>query len=118
MIKLCTCKVPMNNNQPITAQSSTTPRADLLLEIEQTPEEYLPELLQFVRLFRQSVTMKQTSLNQWENAINEINPTDIVRQQERKTNIKKLFESWNELDDEQEQQETLEIIDSMKGISI
>ncbi|GAX39062.1 hypothetical protein NIES4075_00130 [Tolypothrix sp. NIES-4075] len=36
----------MNNNQPITAQSSTTPRADLLLEIEQTPEEYLPELLQ------------------------------------------------------------------------
>lgn len=43
--------------------------------------------------------MKQTTLNQWENAINEINPNDIVRQQERKTNIKKLFELWNELDD-------------------
>lgn len=75
-------------------------------------------MLQFVRLFRQSVTMKQTSFNQWENAINEINHTDTVKQQGRKTNIKKLFESWNELDEEQEQQESLEIIESMKGISI
>ncbi|MBC6431177.1 hypothetical protein FM036_10270 [Nostoc sp. HG1] len=108
----------MNNNQPITAQSSTTHRADLLLEIEQTPEEYLPELIQIVRLFRQSITMKQTSLNHWENAINTINHSDAIRQQERKTSIKKLFESWNELDDQQEQQETLEIIESMKGISI
>ncbi|MCW5317328.1 hypothetical protein GTQ43_27050 [Nostoc sp. KVJ3] len=108
----------MNNNQPLTAQSSTTARADLLLEIEQTPAEYLPDLLQFVRLFRQSVTLKQTSLNQWENAINEINCSDAVKQQDRKTNIKKLFELWNELDEEQEQQETLEIIESMKGISI
>lgn len=108
----------MNNHQPITAQSSTTPRAELLLEIEQTPEEYLPELLQFVRLFRQSVMMKQTSLNNWENAINEINHSDAVKQQERKTNIKKLFESWNELDEQEEQQKTLEIIESMKGIYI
>jgi hypothetical protein len=108
----------MNNNQPVTSQSSTTPRADLLLEIEQTPEEYLPELLQFVRLFRQSVTMKGTSLNDWENAINEINHSDTVKQEQRKTSMKKLFDSWNELDEEQEQQQTLEIIESMKGISI
>lgn len=108
----------MNNNQPITAQSSTTPRAELLLEIQQTPEEYVPELLQIVRLFRQSVTMKKTSLNNWENALNEINQSDAVKQQERKTNIKKIFESWNELDEQKEQQQTLEIIESMKGISI
>ncbi|WP_445627826.1 hypothetical protein [Nostoc sp. DSM 114167] len=68
----------MNNNQPLTAQSSTTPRAALLLEIQQTPEEYLPELLQIVRLFRQSMTMKQTSLNNWENALNEINHTIFI----------------------------------------
>ncbi|MEH1808120.1 hypothetical protein [Nostoc sp.] len=98
--------------------SATTPRTELLLEIQQNPEEYVPELLQIVRLFRQSLTMKQTSFNQWENAINEINHTDTVKQQGKKTNIKKLFESWNELDEEQEQQETLEIIESMKGISI
>ncbi|MDZ7969210.1 MAG: hypothetical protein V7K53_25055 [Nostoc sp.] len=108
----------MNNNQPLTAQSSTTPRAELLLEIQQTPEEYVPELLQIVRLFRQSVRMKQTSLNNWEDALNEINQSDAVKQQERKTNIKKIFESWNELDEQEEQQQTLEIIESMKGISI
>ncbi|MBD0385976.1 MAG: hypothetical protein ICV54_05430 [Nostoc sp. C3-bin3] len=108
----------MNNNQPFTPKSSITPRAELLLEIQQTPEEYVPELLQIVRLFRQGVTMKQTSLNNWEDAIHEINQSDAVKQQERKTNIKKIFESWNELDEEQEQQETLEIIESMKGISI
>jgi predicted Zn-dependent protease len=105
----------MNNNQPSTAQSSTTPRADLLLEIEQNPEEYLPELLQFVRLFRQSVTIKR-SLNQWENAINEINYSDTVKQQERKTNIKKLFDSWNELDEQEEQQQTLEILESFMKV--
>lgn len=55
----------INNHQSITAKSSATPRNDLFLEIDQTPEEYIPELLQIVRLFRQSVTIKQTSLKNW-----------------------------------------------------
>jgi hypothetical protein len=105
----------INNYQSITAKSLAKPRNDLLLEIEHTPEEYIPELLQIVRLFRQSVTMKQTSLKNWENAINEINESDAIKKEHRKTNIKRLFESWNELHD---QQETLEIIESMNGISI
>jgi hypothetical protein len=46
----------INNYQSITAKSLAKPRNDLLLEIEHTPEEYIPELLQIVRLFRQSVT--------------------------------------------------------------
>jgi hypothetical protein len=46
----------INNDQSITAKSSAKPGNDLLLEIEHTPEEYIPELLQIVRLFRQSVT--------------------------------------------------------------
>jgi len=108
----------INNHQSITAKSSAKSRNDLLLEIEHTPEEYIPELLQIVRLFRQSVTMKQTSLKNWENAINEINESDAIKKEDRKTNIKRLFESWNELDDQQEQQETLEVIESMNGISI
>jgi hypothetical protein len=108
----------INNHQSITAKSSAKPRNDLLLEIEHTPEEYIPELLQIVRLFRQSVTMKQTSLKNWENAINEINESDAIKKEHRKTNIKRLFESWNESDDQQEQQETLEIIESMNGILI
>ncbi|MBD2292336.1 hypothetical protein H6G06_02280 [Anabaena sphaerica FACHB-251] len=108
----------INNPQSITAKSSATPRNDLFLEIDQTPEEYIPELLQIVRLFRQSVTIKQTSLKNWENAINEINESDVIKKEHRKANIKRLFESWNESDDQQEQQETLEVIESMNGISI
>jgi len=108
----------INNHQSITAKSSAKPRNDLLLEIEHTPEEYIPELLQIVRLFRQSVTMKQTSLKNWENAINEIDESDAIKKEHRKTNIKRLFESWNESDDQQEQQENLEVIESMNGISI
>ena len=108
----------INNHQSITAKSSAKPRNDLLVEIEHTPEEYIPELLQIVRLFRQSVTMKQTSLKNWENSIKEIDESDAIKKEHRKTNIKRLFESWNESDDQQEQQENLEIIESMNGISI
>jgi hypothetical protein len=36
----------------------TKQRPDLLTEIQETPEEYIPELLNFVRLFRQSMMVK------------------------------------------------------------
>jgi hypothetical protein len=98
------------NNYKITA---TKPRLDLLTEIEQTPEEYIPELLNFVRLFRQSVLTKQTSINAWDNAINQINNSE-----QNPEKIKQLFESWAELDDENEQKETLKIIESLEGVSI
>ncbi|BAZ81184.1 hypothetical protein PN497_02830 [Sphaerospermopsis kisseleviana CS-549] len=51
-------------------------------------------------------------------AINEINKSDAIKKEDRKNNIKRLFESWNESDDQQEQQENLEIIESMNSISI
>ncbi|CAD5951632.1 hypothetical protein [Planktothrix agardhii] len=100
----------MMDNYKITA---TKQRLDLLTEIEETPEEYIPELLNFVRLFRQSMLTKQTSINDWDNAINQINNSD--QNQEK---IKQLFESWAELDDENEQKETLKIIESLEGVSI
>ncbi|WP_226889120.1 hypothetical protein [Nostoc sp. MG11] len=31
--------------------------------------------------------------------MNEINHSDVVKQQERKTKIKRLFDSWNQLDE-------------------
>lgn len=100
----------MMNNYKITA---TKQRLDLLTEIEQTPEEYIPELLNFVRLFRQSMLTKQTSINAWDNAINQINNGE-----KNPEKIKQLFESWAELDDENEQKETLKIIESLEGVSI
>ncbi|WP_313707426.1 hypothetical protein [Planktothrix agardhii] len=100
----------MMDNYKITA---TKQRLDLLTEIEETPEEYIPELLNFVRLFRQSVLTKQTSINAWDNAINQINNGE-----KNPEKIKQLFESWAELDDENEQKETLKIIESLEGVSI
>ncbi|MGL5132213.1 MAG: hypothetical protein ACRC78_06770 [Planktothrix sp.] len=100
----------MMNNYKITA---TNQRLDLLTEIEQTPEEYIPELLNFVRLFRQSMLTKQTSINAWDNAINQIKNSE-----QNPEKIKQLFESWAELDDENEQKETLKIIESLEGVSI
>jgi hypothetical protein len=66
-----------------------------------------------VRLFRQSVLTKQTSINAWDNAINQINNSE-----QNPEKIKQLFESWAELDNENEQKETLKIIESLEGVSI
>jgi hypothetical protein len=93
--------------------TATKQRLDLLMEIEQTPEEHIPELLNFVRLFRQIMIAKQTSINAWDNAINQINNSD-----QNPEKLKNLFESWAELDDETEQQETLKIIESLESVSI
>ncbi|MBD2483004.1 hypothetical protein [Planktothrix sp. FACHB-1365] len=98
------------DNYKITA---TKQRLDLLTEIEQTPEEYIPELLNFVRLFRQSLLTKQISINAWDNAINQINNSE-----QNSEKIKQLFESWAELDDKNEQKETLKIIEFLEDVSI
>ena len=49
-------------------------------EIEKTPDEYLPTLLEIVRLFRETVTLKPAELSfrqGWEEAMNgELLPID------------------------------------------
>ncbi len=49
-------------------------------EIDQTPDEYLPALLEMVRLFREAVTLKPAELSfrqGWEEALNgELLPLD------------------------------------------
>jgi len=81
--------------------------AKLTLEIQQTPQEYLPNLLQIVRLFRESVTLKRA-------------PSDIAEQKAATENLeanrlaqqhkalKELTTLWIEEGDEQEQTETWE----------
>jgi hypothetical protein len=102
----------MNNSQITT----TKQRLDLLTEIDQTPEEHISDLLKIVRLFRQSILIKPTSLNAWAHAINQINNSE--QEQQKKEKIKQLFQSWSELDDENDQKETLKIIESLQGVSI
>jgi hypothetical protein len=53
------------------ADRTTAVLEQLMQEIEQTPQEYLPNLLQLVRLFRESVVLKpaETSFRQeWQQA--------------------------------------------------
>ncbi len=102
----------MNNSQ-VTA---TKERLDLLSEIEQTPEEYMPELLIIVRLLRQTAIAKKTSITAWDNAIKQLDDSD--REVEKQERIKQLFQSWLELDERIEQKETLKVIELIEGVSI
>ena len=63
----------MMANQEFVVESNRTTAVSeqLMQEIEQTPQEYLPNLLQLVRLFRQSVTLKPAEVNfrqEWQEA--------------------------------------------------
>jgi uncharacterized damage-inducible protein DinB len=83
--------------------------AKLLLEIQQTPEEYLPNLLQIVRLFRESITMKPVRSDASEqNATPETLETNRLAQQHKA--LKELTRQWIEEGDEQEQTETWEYL--------
>ncbi|MFP5272180.1 hypothetical protein [Coleofasciculus sp.] len=95
--------------------------AKLILEIQQTPEEYLPNLLQIVRLFRESVTMKSVRSQVSEQAMDEIKNPDPVKKSVRQIALSELLRSWREEGDEQEQKETWEILEKAldeDGVSI
>jgi hypothetical protein len=55
------------------------------------------------------------SEHNWENALEQLK-TDTPENQAE--NIKRLFDSWDQFDDEQEQKETLEIIQSIEKVTI
>ena len=59
--------------------------------------------------------IQEDSVNNWQIAINKIGKKNKIEQQE---NIEKLFDSWDNLDEEQEQKETLDIIQSLEDVSI
>lgn len=83
--------------------------AKLILEIQQTPEEYLPNLLQIVRLFRESVTMKRVRSDASEQkATPETLEANRLAQQHKA--LKELTRLWIEEGDEQEQTETWEYL--------
>jgi hypothetical protein len=82
----------------------------LLLEIQQTPEEYLPNLLQIVRLFRESVTIKPVRSNASAKAMDDIKNPDPVKKTVQQIALSELLRKWEEEGDEQEQTETAEIL--------
>lgn len=103
----------MNNWPTIPTQQ----RLDLLEAIGQIPEEYIPELLKLVHSFSQTA-IKKNSVNNWNDAVARINSHDNIQNQLKQKRIQEMFQYWSDLDDKQEQQETLKIIESMERISV
>ena len=83
--------------------------AKLILEIQQTPEEYLPNLLQIVRLFRESVTMKAapSDISDQKGTTENLEANRLAQQHKA---LKELTRLWIEEGDEQEQTETWEYL--------
>ncbi|TYQ26702.1 hypothetical protein PseudUWO311_11380 [Pseudanabaena sp. UWO311] len=67
---------------------------------------------------RQQRITKSLSTNAWDDAMSEINNCNPEKQNLRRQRINQLFTTWAILDSEDEQKETLEIIESVEGISI
>jgi hypothetical protein len=109
-----------NSPQDKSAAHDNHVLAKLLLEIQQTPEEYLPNLLQIVRLFRESVTLKAVR-SPASKAMDEIKNPDPVKKTVQKIALSELLRKWEEEGDEQEQTETAEILKKAleeSGVSI
>ncbi|PZO44588.1 MAG: hypothetical protein DCF19_02245 [Pseudanabaena frigida] len=96
----------------------TKQRLELLEAITQTPEEYIPELLDFVHFFHQQRITKSSSASAWDNAMSEINNSNPEKQNLRRQRINQLFTTWTVLDSEDEQKEALKVIESVEGVSI
>jgi hypothetical protein len=58
----------------------------------------------------------QVTNNSWNHAINQIGNLD--NNDRRRERIKQVLQSWAELDDENEQKETLKVIESAERVSI
>lgn len=76
----------------------------LLQEIQQIPKEYWPNLLQIIRLFRESVNGDKPASVLLEKQAIEITP---AQQYEA---LSQLIQSWVDEGDEQEQTETAEYL--------
>lgn len=96
----------------------TKQRLELLDAIEQTPEEYTPELLNFIHFFHQQRITKSSSASAWDVAMSEINRSNLEKLNLRRQRINQLFTTLAVLDSEDEQKEALKIIESVEGISI
>lgn len=61
------------------------------------------------------IKLQNQSFDDWKKAIDQIGKINKLNQRD---NIQKLFDSWDELNHEEEQKETLKIIQSLEGVSI
>jgi len=106
------------------ASSVSPPKASmewLVLEIDKIPQAYWPNLLEIIRLFRESVMIKGEPVDAWEKVKYDLNNPDPVVDAARQKALSEMLRSWREEGDEQEQKETWEILSKaldQGGVSI
>lgn len=90
------------------------PIAEFLRVIQQTPREYWPNLLQMMRLFLETVTVKPV-LSEPAQISEQIDITKLSLEEriQRNQGAIELLRSWREEDDEQEQKETAEYLEQV-----
>ncbi|MEG4516795.1 MULTISPECIES: hypothetical protein [unclassified Microcoleus] len=90
------------------------PIAEFLRVIQQTPREYWPNLLQMMRLFMETVTVKPV-LSEEVPAPEKIDITKLSLEEriQRNQGAIELLRSWREEDDEQDQKETAEYLEQV-----
>ncbi len=79
---------------------------EILREIQATPKEYWPNLLQIMRVFRESVTFKPEIFN---HSHLEIDAQQQILNQQHQA-LKELTEEWLEEGEQEEQTETWEYL--------
>jgi uncharacterized protein Yka (UPF0111/DUF47 family) len=106
----------MKHNKVITSEANqdkahrlSEPIAEFLELIQQTPREYWPYLLQMMRLFRDTVTVKPelAADNSEEKAITEMSQAERIQKNQA---VIELLKSWEEEGDEIEQTETWQFL--------
>ena len=106
------------------ASSVSPPKASMewiVLEIDKIPQAYWPNLLEIIRLFRESVMIKGEPVDAWEKVKYDLNNPDPVVDAARQKALSEMLRSWDEEGDEQEQKETWEILSKaldQGGVSI
>ncbi|NQE35904.1 hypothetical protein [Microcoleus asticus] len=90
------------------------PIAEFLGVIQQTPREYWPNLLQMMRLFMETVTVKPV-LSEPPQTSEKIDITKLSLEEriQRNQGAIELLRSWREEDDEQDQKETAEYLEQV-----
>ncbi|MFN7717093.1 MAG: hypothetical protein ACK5QS_16715 [Pseudanabaenaceae cyanobacterium] len=77
------------------------------------------ELVRFsAEEWHQKYLSESSSQTVWDQAMSEINNSNLEKHNLRRQRINRLFETWAMLDSEDEQKEALEMIESITGVSI
>ncbi|MEA5569379.1 hypothetical protein [Anabaena sp. UHCC 0399] len=87
---------------------------EILQEIQETPQEYWSNLLEIIRVFRKSFTIKPKLLTNFVQEDLDSGTKKLLHQQHQA--LKELTKEWLESGDEQEQTETWEYLNQAEEV--